>query len=81
VYIGDSATLSFLQLLRMMVEPVVGHCPFTDDPRRHMITESTFTLSSTARLNTLLPDQKTAGILAESFFVNVSRCRANIPPR
>jgi hypothetical protein len=55
----------------MMVEPVVGHCPFTDDPRRHMITESTFTLSSTARLNTLLPDQKTAGILAESFFVNV----------
>jgi hypothetical protein len=29
LYIGDSATLSFLQLLRMMVETVAGASPFT----------------------------------------------------
>jgi hypothetical protein len=30
LYIGDSATLSFLQLLRMMVETVAGSSPFTN---------------------------------------------------
>lgn len=44
LYIGDSATLSFLQLLRMMVETVVGSSPFTNDPRRHKIVEGQYSL-------------------------------------
>jgi hypothetical protein len=70
--VGDAATLSFLQLLRMMLEPLVGHSAFTDDPRRHMITEAQFTLDPNTTRNTQLPDYGTAKILVESFFVNVS---------
>lgn len=44
LYIGDSATLSFLQLLRMMVETVAGSSPFTTDPRRHKIVEGQYSL-------------------------------------
>ena len=44
LYIGDSATLSFLQLLRMMVETVAGSSPFTHDPRRHKIVEGQYSL-------------------------------------
>jgi hypothetical protein len=72
VYLGDAATLSFLQLLRIMVESVVGHCPFTNDPRRHKIMESQFSLPSNTRITHLLPDKQTATVLAESFFINVS---------
>ena len=72
VYLGDSATLSFLQLVRMMVEPVVGNTPFTNDPRRHMITEAIYSLPADTTLTMMLPDYKTAHLLSESFFLNVS---------
>ena len=72
VYVGDAATLSFLQLLRLMLEPMIGHTAFTDDPRRHMITESQFSLDPNTTTNTQLPDYRTARVLAESFFTNVS---------
>lgn len=49
VYVGDSATLSFLQLLRMMVENAAGQSPFTNDPRRHKIVEGQFSLPAGAR--------------------------------
>lgn len=70
LYIGDSATLSFLQLLRMMVETVAGPSPFTNDPRRHKIVEGHYSLPSGYQHIHLLPDLQTATILVESFFVN-----------
>ncbi|KAF1979419.1 hypothetical protein BU23DRAFT_549412 [Bimuria novae-zelandiae CBS 107.79] len=70
LYVGDSATLSFLQLLRMMVENVAGPTPFTDDPRRHKIVEGQFSLPAGARHTHLLPDQRTARVLVDAFFIN-----------
>lgn len=88
VYVGDSATLSFLQLLRMMVENAVGPSPFTNDPRRHKIVEGQFSLppgtryvlaqrkalciftDRHARHTNLLPDQRTARVLVDAFFIN-----------
>ncbi|EKG17151.1 Transcription factor fungi [Macrophomina phaseolina MS6] len=70
LYVGDAASLSFLQLLRMMVENVAGPSAFTTDPRRHKITEIPFSLPANMRHTNLLPDKRTAYILMESFFVN-----------
>ena len=72
VYMGDASTLSFLQLLRMIVETTVGPSPFTMDPERHKIKEIPFSLPSDTELTHLLPDRQTALILVDSFFVNVS---------
>jgi len=71
VYVGDSATLSYLQLIRMMVEGVAGPSAFTVDPRRHRIMETTMTLPPNFRPTHLLPDKKTAQVLVNSYFVNV----------
>ncbi|CAI6333834.1 unnamed protein product [Periconia digitata] len=70
LYVGDSATLSFLQLLRMMVESAAGTSPFTNDPRRHKIVEGQLSLPSGSRHTHLLPDQKTARVLVDAFFVH-----------
>ncbi|KAH5557364.1 hypothetical protein HBI25_134350 [Parastagonospora nodorum] len=70
LYIGDSATLSFLQLLRMMVETVAGSSPFTNDPRRHKIVEGQYSLPPGYRHTQVLPDLQTAHVLVEAFFIN-----------
>ncbi|KAH7382254.1 fungal-specific transcription factor domain-containing protein [Pyrenochaeta sp. MPI-SDFR-AT-0127] len=70
LYIGDSATLSFLQLLRMMVETVAGSSPFTTDPRRHKIVEGQYSLPPGYRHTHLLPDLQTARVLVDAFFIN-----------
>jgi hypothetical protein len=70
LYIGDSATLSFLQLLRMMVETVAGPSAFTNDPRRHKIVEGQYSLPSDFRHTHLLPDIQTALVLVDAFFIN-----------
>ncbi|KAF1958367.1 hypothetical protein CC80DRAFT_490961 [Byssothecium circinans] len=70
LYVGESATLSFLQLLRMMVESAAGPSPFTSDPRRHKIVEGQFSLPYGARHTHLLPDHKTGRVLADAFFIN-----------
>ncbi|KAI4665910.1 uncharacterized protein J4E78_003375 [Alternaria triticimaculans] len=70
IYIGDAATLSFLQLLRMMVETVAGPSPFTTDPRRHKIVEGQYSLPLGYRQSSLLPDERTARALVDAFFVN-----------
>jgi hypothetical protein len=70
LYIGDSATLSFLQLLRMMVETVAGPSLFTNDPQRHKIVEGQYSLPSGYRPTQLLPDFQTAQALVEAFFIN-----------
>lgn len=78
VYIGDSATLSFLQLIRMIVDNVAGPSPFTLDPRRHRIVENIITLPENIRHTHLLPDRQTANILVESYFTNVSFVKPNL---
>ena len=72
IYVGDASTLSFLQLLRMIVETAVGPSPFTLDPERHKITETPAYLPPDTELTRLLPEKHTALILVDSFFVNVS---------
>lgn len=72
MYIGDSATLSFLQLLRMIVETVAGPTPFSLDPGRHTLIETQLSLPLDIPLTHLLPPKETALILVDSFFVNVS---------
>lgn len=71
LYVGDAATLSFLQLMRMIVDNVVGPTPFTLDPRRHRIVEGTSSLPTNFRRTHLLPDQQTAQVLVEAYFTNV----------
>lgn len=70
IYIGDASTISFLQLLRMIVETTVGPSPFTLDPERHKIKETAFSLPPDTGLTHLLPEKQTALILVDSFFVN-----------
>ncbi|KAI0184690.1 fungal-specific transcription factor domain-containing protein [Xylaria flabelliformis] len=72
LYIGDSATLSYLQWIRMIVENISGPSEFTMDPRRHMIMENTISLPQELRPTGILPDQRTANILIMSFFTNTA---------
>ncbi|KAG4436349.1 hypothetical protein IFR05_008170 [Cadophora sp. M221] len=72
LYIGDSAVLSFLQLIRMIVENVSGQSPFTQDPMRHRIVENTISLPPNVRHTHLLPDRQTANVLVDSYFTNIN---------
>lgn len=40
MYVGDSASLSFLQSIRRIVALAIGDCEFTTDPKRHTILET-----------------------------------------
>ncbi len=71
VYIGDSATLSYLHLFRLMVESIVGKSSFTDDPRRKNIVENVVELPAHIQPPSMLADRQTANVLVESFFTNV----------
>lgn len=75
MYLGDSATLSYLQFIRMIVESVDGPSQFTMDPSRHRLMETVSTLPSDTRVPILLPDRKTADVLITSYFTNVSHFR------
>ncbi len=79
LYVGDASTLSFLQLLRMVVETAVGPCSFSLDPRRHHIVETQLDLTLEKKLTYRLPDKETALILVESFFTNVSLHESDPP--
>ncbi|KAI1096408.1 fungal-specific transcription factor domain-containing protein [Rostrohypoxylon terebratum] len=72
LYVGDSATLSYLQLIRIIVESVSGPSDFTIDPQRHNILENTIQLPQEIKPTGVLPDRKTADILVDSFFKNTS---------
>ena len=72
VYIGDASTLSFLPLIRMIVETTAGPSPFTTDPERHKIEETLFSLPPDTQLSHLLPEKQTALVLVNCFFINVS---------
>lgn len=72
VYVGDTATLSFLQLIRMMVESTMGPSTFTTDPRRHRLTENILELQPKQQMTHLLPDKQTTTVLVKSFFINAN---------
>ena len=74
VYLGDSATLSYLQLIRNCVELAAGESPFTHDPSRYQLMEVNVSLPLDIRPPHLLlpPDPATGRVLAETFFINVS---------
>lgn len=72
VYLGDSATLSYLQFIRMIVESVDGPSQFTMDPSRHRLMEATTNLPPDTKPPVLLPDWKTADVLVKAYFTNVS---------
>ena len=70
IYIGDSATISFLQLIRLMVETTAGPCPFTQDPARHQMIEAPFSKPPDMTFSRLLPDKETTTVLVEAFFIH-----------
>ena len=72
VYVGDTATMSFLQLLRTMIESTIGPSTFTTDPRRHRLTENTITNPPRSQMTHLLPDKEAAYVLVDAFFVNAN---------
>lgn len=71
VYLGDSAPLSGLQLLRAIVENAFGQCDFTTDPSRHKIMENIVELSTSNELPGVFPSLPASKALLKSFFVNV----------
>lgn len=78
VYLGDSAPLSGLQLLRAIVENAFGQCDFTTDPSRHKIVENIVELSTDNELPGVFPSLPASNALIESFFTNV-RNRQSVP--
>ncbi|KAF2668195.1 hypothetical protein BT63DRAFT_270332 [Microthyrium microscopicum] len=72
LYIGDSATLAFIGLLRNSIEPLVPGCDFVSDPRRHMITEPQLTVIGKTPLNNMFPTQSTAKLLTRYFFLHTA---------
>ncbi|OHF02719.1 fungal specific transcription factor domain-containing protein [Colletotrichum orchidophilum] len=70
LYVGDSASLAYLQLIRMIVEASVGPSDFTMDPSRHKIMEATSAIPTNIRPPHILPDRDTANALLDSFFTN-----------
>ena len=70
LYIGDSSTMSFLQLIRMIVETASGPSTFSMDIARNQIIETQFKVPPSADFTNLLPDKTTSTILVESFFIN-----------
>ena len=73
LYVGEAATLTFLQVLRTIVETTVGACPFTTDQKRHHITETHLKLPPDVHLTHQLPPKQTALILVDAYFVHVCR--------
>jgi hypothetical protein len=73
VYVGDSASLSFLQSIRRLVEGSLGTSAFTMDSNRHKIVEASISTPPGYRHTYALPDLEAARYLTDSFFDNVSR--------
>ncbi|RKU40062.1 hypothetical protein DL546_000525 [Coniochaeta pulveracea] len=71
LYVGESATLSYLQLIRRCVQLAAGTSPFTDDPASHQLLEVRVALPPDTRLpHHLLPPSETGRVLADAFFTN-----------
>ncbi|KAL6713326.1 hypothetical protein ACLMJK_008791 [Lecanora helva] len=70
VYIGDSADMSFLQLLRMIIENVTGPSPFSLDPGRNGLVDAQLSPLPDTQLTHQLPSKETALVLVNAFFIN-----------
>ncbi|KAL6788882.1 hypothetical protein J3E68DRAFT_415843 [Trichoderma sp. SZMC 28012] len=71
IYVGDSASLSFLGSVRSTLRAAVGLCPFTNEPARNPMLEAT----SKIRFETVREpsiDLATAQSIAKEFFLAVS---------
>lgn len=71
VYIGDSSTLSYLQLIRMIVFNTTGSSAFTEDPSRHHILEPGTSITPSSMIPYMLPNRDVTNFLVEAYFVNV----------
>ncbi|KAL3465353.1 hypothetical protein BJX64DRAFT_297411 [Aspergillus heterothallicus] len=73
MYIGDSASLSFLQSVRRIVSLSIGRCEFTEDTSRHSMLEA-FQSSSTTQSGPLTqpPGNDDAQRLARQFVLATS---------
>ncbi|KAM9875437.1 fungal specific transcription factor domain-containing protein [Verticillium dahliae] len=67
LYVGDSASLAYLQLIRMIVETRTGPIDFTLEPSRHKFMEATINMPTHIRSPLILPEKETANILITSF--------------
>ncbi|KAL7809934.1 fungal-specific transcription factor domain-containing protein [Trichoderma gracile] len=72
LYIGDSSTLSYLQLIRMIVFNTTGSSAFTDDPSRHHILEPVTATAPNSLIPYMLPNKDVTNFLVQSFFVNTN---------
>ncbi|KAI1979187.1 hypothetical protein LOZ55_002243 [Ophidiomyces ophidiicola] len=68
LYLGDSASLSYLDTIRRLVERTVGVSRFTSDPHKHSLLE--LSISAGLKATHVLPDRETAEFLIDSFFSN-----------
>ncbi|RFU26923.1 hypothetical protein B7463_g9430, partial [Scytalidium lignicola] len=68
LYVGESASLSYLQAIRRLVEEHIGPSAFTNDGNRHMILEATISTPPKFQFTYALPDRETAFFLIDSFF-------------
>ncbi|KAB5540453.1 putative fungal-specific transcription factor [Coniochaeta sp. 2T2.1] len=68
LYLGDSASLSFLDTIRRLVENTLGPSDFTKDPHRHKLVEGSITVVK--KPTHVLPDREAAEFLIDSFFSN-----------
>ncbi|OIW22880.1 putative fungal-specific transcription factor [Coniochaeta ligniaria NRRL 30616] len=68
LYLGDSASLSFLDTIRRLVENTLGPSDFTTDPHRHKLVEGSITVAK--KPTHVLPDREAAEFLIDSFFSN-----------
>ncbi|KAL4883676.1 hypothetical protein BJY04DRAFT_226387 [Aspergillus karnatakaensis] len=73
MYIGDSASLSFLQSVRRIVSLSIGRCEFTEDTSRHSMLEA-FQSSSTTQTGPLIdpPSDDEAQRLARQYVLATS---------
>lgn len=69
-FVGDSANISFVQLLRMMVETIFGPSAFTLDPERHRMIDTSDEVSLDPSVRHLLPGYETTCLLVKAFFTN-----------
>ena len=77
IYVGDAATITFLQVIRQIVESTVGECPLTQDPKRNELTEVHLKLPSDVQLTHQLPQKQTALILVDAYFTHVRNKHLN----
>ena len=77
IYLGDAATITFLQIIRQIVESTVGECPLTQDPKRNQLTEVHLKLPADIHLTHQLPQKKTALILVDAYFTHVRNKHSN----